>query len=92
MEPRPTAAATEAQKRAWRRDRLRDGARLLPFLGVGLVMIPDLVLSGTSAAEGATLPWLVYLFAVWLLLVGLAAWIGHLRARSASDGSEDGAP
>lgn len=87
MDPRPTPAATEAQRRAWRRDRLRDSARLLPFLGVVMILIPDLVLSGADAANGATQGWLVYLFAVWLLLVGLAGLIARGHSQKADEDS-----
>ncbi len=74
-------AATEAQGRARARARLADAARLLPFLGAALFLVPDLVLSDTPAATGATLPWLTYLFAVWLTLIGLALWLARLHGR-----------
>ena len=73
--------ATDAQTRAHRRARLADAARLLPFLGAVLFLIPDLVLSDDPAAAGATAPWLTYLFASWLGLIGLALWIGRLHMR-----------
>jgi hypothetical protein len=69
--------ATAAQRRARRRARLADAARLLPFLGAALFLAPDLILSGHPAAEGATAPWLVYLFSAWLALIGCAAWIAR---------------
>ncbi|MEM8848844.1 MAG: hypothetical protein AAGE03_02300 [Pseudomonadota bacterium] len=93
MGPDPDAlsspAATEAQRRARARERRADAARLLPFLGAALLLAPDLILSGHPAAEGATAPWLNYLFAAWLVLIGLAAWIARLHLR---DGGPGGGP
>lgn len=57
--------------------RLVDAARLLPFFGAAMLLAPDLVLSGGPAAVGATGPWLNYLFAAWLGLIGLAAWLAR---------------
>ncbi|MEM8822226.1 MAG: hypothetical protein AAGF30_01320 [Pseudomonadota bacterium] len=82
-------AATEAQRRARARARLADTARLLPFLGAVLFLAPDLILSGHPAGEGATAPWSNYLFATWLLLIGLAAWIARRHLR---DGDPDRSP
>ncbi|MCK0167469.1 hypothetical protein MWU52_07915 [Jannaschia sp. S6380] len=69
--------------------RLADAARLLPFLGAALLLVPDLVLSGGPAAEGATSGWLNYLFAVWAILIGLAFWIARIRLRDPDDPRED---
>ncbi len=73
---------------------MRDAARLLPVLGLAALLLPDLVLSGSDAATGATRPWLVYLFAAWAGLIILAIWIAH-RIRSEtphSTGDEGDAP
>lgn len=83
---RPDSAASLAQRRAWRRDRIRDGARLLPVLGLALLLLPDLILSGSDAARGATRAWGVYLFVAWAALIVLAVWIARLL------GSEGGPP
>ncbi|WP_245191012.1 hypothetical protein [Jannaschia formosa] len=77
---RPSRAASAAQRRAWRRERLRDAARLLPVLGLGLMLLPDLVLSGSDAARGATRPWGLYLFAAWGGLILLAVWLARALA------------
>ena len=82
----PSPEATEAQRRARDRARLADAARLLPFLGAVLFLVPDLVLSGGDAGLGATAPWLRYLFAAWLLLIGLAFWLARLHRRGMPDG------
>ncbi|CUH37267.1 hypothetical protein JSE7799_01274 [Jannaschia seosinensis] len=84
-------AANAAQRRARARARLADAARLLPFLGAAAFLLPDLVLSG-GAGAGATLPWLVYLFAVWAVLIGLALHIARRAARiDTTAGGGDGA-
>ena len=44
-----------------------DAARFLPFLGAFAFVIPTL-----WAGEARTVTGLAYLFAVWLLLIGLA--------------------
>lgn len=80
--------ADAAQRRARARARLADAARMLPFLGAALFLAPDLILAREEAARGATLPWLLYLFAAWSALIGLAGWIA---ARHLGDG-EDSTP
>lgn len=52
----------------YRRRRLRDAARLLPFVGVLLLMLPGLGRESGSGAKDA-----VYLFVVWALLILAAA-------------------
>jgi hypothetical protein len=54
---------------------------MLPVFGAALVLAPDLFLSGRPAAEGATGPWAVYLFAAWAALILAAAWIARVLAR-----------
>jgi hypothetical protein len=90
---RPSPAASAAQRRAWARERTRDAARLLPVLGLAMFLLPDLVLSGASAAEGATLPWGVALLTVWVLLIVLAYLIARTRrAQDAERGIRPGPP
>ncbi|SFI58577.1 hypothetical protein [Jannaschia pohangensis] len=84
-------AANAAQRRARMRSRIADAARLLPFLGGVLFLVPDLVLSG-SATEGATAPWLAYLFVAWAALIGCAFWIARLHARARDDDGAAPAP
>ena len=54
-------------RETYRRRRLMDAARILPYLGVFAFLFPTLWASGTGTASG-----LVYIFAVWLILIGLA--------------------
>ena len=52
----------------YRRRRLRDAARLLPFLGVLLLLLPALGREGGRGSEAA-----IYVFAVWAVLILAAA-------------------
>ncbi|RYI31998.1 MAG: hypothetical protein EON48_04755 [Acetobacteraceae bacterium] len=54
----------------YRRRRLRDAARLLPVLGVFLLLLPLLWNAGESSLEPEDV---IYFFVVWLVLIGLAA-------------------
>lgn len=85
-------AASAAQRGVRTRARVRDALRLLPFLGLALFIAPDLVLSGGPAAQGATAPWLLYLFAAWVLLVALTVWLGRMlrRAEATAPPAPDG--
>lgn len=76
-------AATLAEGRAARRTRLIDALRILPFFGVILFLVPDLILSDGPGAAGATTPWLIYLFLAWFALIGLAFSLARGAAREA---------
>lgn len=86
--PRPLFVA----KRSYRLRRLRDGARMLPFLGAFLFVLPLLWVPSGQARD---LAWdAIYLFLVWSGVIGLTAIIaGRLRlaANDADDpaGAED---
>lgn len=60
----------------YRRRRMMDAARLMPFLGVFLFLVPA-VWGGAMR----TLSGLVYLFVAWALLILIAAMISHLLSR-----------
>jgi hypothetical protein len=71
-------------RRSYRLRRMRDAARLLPLLGGFLVFLPVLwqpaaTSTRDTAADG------VYLFAVWAVLIVVAA----LMARGLGDTAED---
>lgn len=54
--------------------RLRDAARLLPVLGLVLLMPPVITLFAASRAELAGVPLLVvYVFGTWIGLIAAAA-------------------
>jgi hypothetical protein len=65
--PRPLFLERETYHRA----RIIDGARLMPLLGLAVLVLPNLLLSEPALAQGATARWLVYFFAAWGTLVGL---------------------
>jgi hypothetical protein len=72
----------------YRRRRLRDAARLLPVLGVFLLLLPLLWTSDASVA--LTSVDVIYFFLVWLLLIGLAAaFAPGLRGGDSPDDEED---
>jgi hypothetical protein len=70
----------------YRRRRLRDAARLLPILGLFLLLLPLLWTHGdrTSLSSGDV----IYFFLVWLALIGVAA--GFAPGLSQGDGLEKG--
>ncbi|MDB2407334.1 hypothetical protein N9W17_02225 [Jannaschia sp.] len=88
----PSRAASDAQRRAWRRDRVRDAARLLPVLGLGLMLLPDLILSGSEAGQGATRSWGIYLFIAWGVLIVLAIWLARAASAEGPDPQPDPPP
>lgn len=80
-------------REVYRRNRIADAARLLPLLGAVLLLFPDLILSDQAAAEGATAPWLVYFFAAWLFLIGLAFILSRkLNASGTLSRTQGGVP
>jgi hypothetical protein len=72
----------------YRRRRLRDAARLLPVLGLFLLLLPLLWQPGGRVAM--TSGDVVYFFAVWLVVIGLAAaFAPGLRSGTGEDEDED---
>ena len=73
-------------RRAYRLRRLRDAARLLPLAGAFLLLLPILWEPAETAARNTAWDG-IYLFAVWGLLIALAAWLAQgLAAGEESDG------
>lgn len=66
------------ERKSYRARRLMDAVRLLPFLGLGLWMVPLMwPMPETNGAGGTSLSTaLQYIFGVWIALVflGLALW------------------
>ena len=62
-------------RQSYRRRRLMDAARLLPLLGALLVFLPILWSPGGRTAAG-----LIYLFLVWLVLIGVVAVLSRRLA------------
>jgi len=79
-------------REVYRRNRIADAARLLPVLGAILLLFPDLILSDEHAAKGATAPWLVYFFAAWMFLIGLAFLLARKMSAVQMQGGADDVP
>jgi hypothetical protein len=72
----------------YRRRRLRDAARLLPVLGMFLLLLP--LLWAPEARMALSSGDVIYFFAVWLVLIGLAAaFAPGLRGGDGTDDEED---
>lgn len=71
------------KRRSYRQRRLRDAARLLPLVGMFLLLVPLIGAGGAGNTAGHGL----YLFLVWLGLVAAAA---ALSAGLGSDPGDDG--
>lgn len=77
--PRPPLFLARA---VYRRRRLRDAARLLPLLGLFLLLLPLMWGDPSGKGSGHTV---VYVFVAWLILIGLAAYLAPGLARPESD-------
>ena len=69
MEAGPHQGPTYLARKSYRQRRLRDAARILPFLGTILWVLP---LAATLPGTGVTG---LYLFGVWGILILLAAML-----------------
>lgn len=74
-------------RRAYRRRRVADAARLLPVLGAILFTVP-LLWQGQAETAARTSHVLLFLFVVWVLLAGLAAVISR-RLEHDDDGNRN---
>jgi hypothetical protein len=76
-------------RRAYRRRRLMDAARLLPLLGAVLFAIP-MLWHPADSVEPDTARGVTYLFAVWFLLILAAAALSRgLRPTLEDDSAEE---
>ncbi|MEL6915533.1 MAG: hypothetical protein AAFP13_13625 [Pseudomonadota bacterium] len=68
------------ERASYRRRRIADAARVLPVFGGGLVMVP---LIWAREGEGAvtTVDAFLYIFGIWALMIGLAAFMAPLLKR-----------
>jgi hypothetical protein len=72
----------------YRRRRLRDAARLLPVLGVFLLILP--LLWTPEARVTLSSSDVIYFFGVWLVLIGLAAaFAPGLRGGETAEDEDD---
>ena len=70
------------ERQSYRRRRVMDGARVLPFLGALLWLVPLLWQEDPEQGVRSSAV-IVYLFGVWLLLVLLAGFIAWALGRPA---------
>ncbi len=61
-----------------------DAARLLPFAGALLFLLP-ILRAPASTPEHETAGGMVFLFVVWTVLIGLAAWLSRSLKNSAEE-------
>lgn len=90
----PKRAPLFLARRAYRRRRLRDAARLLPFLGIFLFLLPLLwapapIQPGHLAAVRDTAADGLWLVKVWAVLVVLAALLAPHLGREEEDEAQD---
>ena len=84
------------QRGTYRRRRVADGARLLPVLGLILILIPLLWQIGIEpgdeiTATGRTAWVMTYLFLIWLglaMLAGVLSWFLPDKETTAEDDGE----
>ena len=99
---KPPRAPLFLERETYRRRRIMDGARILPVAGFVLILLPVLWTRGgdpgtvtgspTGTATG-TAAEAVYLFALWLVLILVAALLARpLRAAIRRDGASPLAP
>ncbi|MDB5657721.1 MAG: hypothetical protein JWS10_336 [Cypionkella sp.] len=80
---RRPAAPLFLARAVYRQRRLRDAARLLPIFGFFLLMLP--LMWGSAAGAGRVA---VYVFGVWALLIGLAAYVAPGLAQPEADAQQ----
>ncbi len=89
--PKPGPGPVFVERRAYRRRRLVDAARLLPILGVALVCLP-LLWTGEREQPMSTTYAMIYFFGLWLaLVIGAALLSRYLKATPEPGDAADGA-
>lgn len=76
------------QRTSYRQRRLRDAAKLVPFLGIVLLAIPMAWTSG-DADEKIGSSGLIYVFGVWVVLIVLTAILSGLMRADPSLSAKD---
>ena len=76
MSQQPTPSVF-LQRASYRQRRMRDAAKLLPFVGIILLAIPLAWTSG-EGEEKIGSSGLIYIFGVWVLLIVLSAIFSNL--------------
>lgn len=75
------------ERQSYRRRRLGDAAKLLPVVGAILLLMPILS-GGVTRTSGG----LLYIFAVWAILIALIALVSRLLVQNIPDSDEPDAP
>ncbi|MGB5836550.1 MAG: hypothetical protein WBH14_05805 [Albidovulum sp.] len=88
---KPARAPRFLARQNYRRRRMIDAARLLPLLGVCLILVPILWQPAETAAPD-TVRGGYYLFAVWTALIVSAAILARLLRTARATGPVDPAP
>ncbi len=79
------------EQRTYRRRRMADAARFLPFLGAVLFTIP-LLWGQAGATAASTTGVMLYLFLVWGLLVAVSAGISRKLRDDETQSAENDLP
>lgn len=75
-------------RRTYRQRRLMDAARLLPFLGAILLVMPLFWGGGPGQGQGTARTG-IYLFGVWVGLIGAGFWLARGLAAEAPEPDGD---
>ncbi|MGV6802723.1 MAG: hypothetical protein ACWA49_00855 [Ruegeria sp.] len=82
--PAGTRPSVFLERQSYRRRRLADAARLLPFVGAALILIPVLWPNADSEGNGVPLSSaILYIFACWAVLI-LVSFLFGFAARGIS--------
>lgn len=73
----------------YRRRRVRDAARLLPVLGVVLLVVPLLWTRSDQPGGVGNAAALIYVFAVWAGLIAAANLLSRLLRRDTEDDTDE---
>ncbi len=83
--PRPVFLA----RSNYRRKRLRDAARLLPVMGMALLLVPLLWIRSGSPGGVGNAAALLYVFGIWAALIGLAFLLSGWLLADGEEGEEE---
>lgn len=71
------------ERRTYRRRRLADLARLMPVIGLVLLLVPLLWQEGAGGMPTSRA--ILWIFGVWVVLVAATAWLASRRLESEHD-------
>ncbi len=80
--PSPVRPSLFLERQSYRRRRLADAARLLPFLGAAMLALPLLWPDDSAGAEALSLSTaMFYIFACWGVLILISVIFGFVAKR-----------